>query len=290
MRERVQQAAGLVGRSCHPHTAADPQHGLSQPSVRSAPLKPSSHLLLGKAGVDDIHDAVDGQRRLCNVGGDNDFAAGGAAGPRCGWRRVKDALLLLRRQRGVEGVHLDRPHAVAHVVHLRRGGGGRRRRGVRQARAHVGCCKDVAPARSFCKPLSLVGLPACSDPACNRYPACNRCNLHPLHTTPALPCPSQLPCPPALPACPHLLDDFAARVLNLLLARQKHQDVARRLARVDLHHRADGRLQVVALRLLREGGDRREKRGVSERHTRERSGVSGRTRYQTGGNSAARQE
>lgn len=49
----------------------------------------------------------------------------------------------------------------------------------------------------------------------------------------------------------HLLGDLAARVLDLLLSRQEDQDVARRLARVDLHHRADGGLQVVALRLLR---------------------------------------
>ena len=61
---------------------------------------------------------------------------------------------------------------------------------------------------------------------------------------------AHLSSPPRPPA--HLLDDFAARVLNLLLARQEHQDVAGRLARVDLDHRADGGLQVVALRLLLE--------------------------------------
>ena len=40
-------------------------------------------------------------------------------------------------------------------------------------------------------------------------------------------------------------------LLNLLLAREEDEDVARRLAEVDLDRGADGGLEVVALRLLR---------------------------------------
>lgn len=85
-----------------------------------------AHLLFGKAGINHVHDAINGQRRLCNVGRHDDFAAGGAAGPRRRRRRVKDALLLLGRERGVEGVHLDGPRRIAQVGHLRgwEGGGG----------------------------------------------------------------------------------------------------------------------------------------------------------------------
>lgn len=59
------------------------------------------HLLFGEAGVDDVHNAVNRQRRLGDVGRDDDFAPGGA--PRRCLRRVfKDALLLLRGQRRVQ--------------------------------------------------------------------------------------------------------------------------------------------------------------------------------------------
>jgi len=47
-----------------------------------------------------------------------------------------------------------------------------------------------------------------------------------------------------------LLCNLFARVLDLLLAGQKDQDVAGRLAHMDLDHRPNGRLQVVPLRLL----------------------------------------
>lgn len=48
-----------------------------------------------------------------------------------------------------------------------------------------------------------------------------------------------------------LFGDLLARILNLLFTRQEQQHIPRGLTRVDLHHRADGGLQVVALRLLR---------------------------------------
>ena len=47
-----------------------------------------------------------------------------------------------------------------------------------------------------------------------------------------------------------LLVDLLAGLLDLLLPREEEQDVALRLAGVDLHRRAYGRLQVVPLRLL----------------------------------------
>ncbi len=49
-----------------------------------------------------------------------------------------------------------------------------------------------------------------------------------------------------------LLADLAAGILNLLLARQEHQDVARRLAAVDLNDCADCCLQIIPLRLLQD--------------------------------------
>mmetsp|Transcript_80034 Transcript_80034/g.214217 ORF Transcript_80034/g.214217 Transcript_80034/m.214217 type:complete len:283 (-) Transcript_80034:1008-1856(-) len=123
------------------------------------------HLLLAEAGVDDVDDAVDGERCLGDVGRYHDLAPWGAALDAGLRRGVEDLLLLRRRQRRVER------HAH-HWPHLR---------------------------------LLLA---------------------------------AQL----------HL--DLVARLLDLLLAREEDEDVARRLAQVDLHRRADRRLQVVPLRLL----------------------------------------
>ena len=54
------------------------------------------HLLLGKAGVHHIVDAVNGERGLSNVGGDDALS-------RTRGRRVKDPGLLLVGQGGVDG-------------------------------------------------------------------------------------------------------------------------------------------------------------------------------------------
>ena len=59
--------------------------------------------------------------------------------------------------------------------------------------------------------------------------------------------------PPHTHLVPHLLDllgDLAAGVLDLLLSGEEQQDVALGLTGVDLDDGADGRLQVVALRVL----------------------------------------
>ena len=59
--------------------------------------------------------------------------------------------------------------------------------------------------------------------------------------------------PPPTNLVPHLLDllgDLAAGVLDLLLSGEEQQDVALGLTGVDLDDGADGRLQVVALRVL----------------------------------------
>jgi hypothetical protein len=55
------------------------------------------HFGLAEARIDHIDDAVDRQRRLGDVGGDDDLA-------RAGGRRSKDALLQVGRQRRVERV------------------------------------------------------------------------------------------------------------------------------------------------------------------------------------------
>mmetsp|Transcript_15069 Transcript_15069/g.63555 ORF Transcript_15069/g.63555 Transcript_15069/m.63555 type:complete len:372 (+) Transcript_15069:2103-3218(+) len=52
------------------------------------------HLLLGKPGIEHVHDAVDGERRLGNVRGDDNLAPGDAVARRR--RLVEDPLLLLR--------------------------------------------------------------------------------------------------------------------------------------------------------------------------------------------------
>jgi hypothetical protein len=55
------------------HSAPHPADGRHQQALDADARV--VHLLLGKAGVDDVHDAIDGQRRLCNVGGHHDLAA-----------------------------------------------------------------------------------------------------------------------------------------------------------------------------------------------------------------------
>ncbi len=50
-------------------------------------------LLLGKARIDHKDNAIDGERRLGNVGRDDDLAPDGPVGL-VAWRRVEDALLL----------------------------------------------------------------------------------------------------------------------------------------------------------------------------------------------------
>lgn len=44
------------------------------------------HFLLGKAGVDHVHNAVNGEGRLGNVGGDNNLSAGDSTLTCGGWR------------------------------------------------------------------------------------------------------------------------------------------------------------------------------------------------------------
>mmetsp|Transcript_9026 Transcript_9026/g.22493 ORF Transcript_9026/g.22493 Transcript_9026/m.22493 type:complete len:450 (+) Transcript_9026:611-1960(+) len=61
------------------------------------------HLLLREARVDDVHDALDRERRLGNVGGDDDLAAARAAWAARRGRGVEDALLAVRGEGGVEG-------------------------------------------------------------------------------------------------------------------------------------------------------------------------------------------
>lgn len=128
------QGTGAGGRSGQLRSEAARADAKRQPAGRQPAGQPRlalrrrvpAHLLLGKAGVDHVHDAVDGERRLGDVGGHDDLAAGRAAGARRRGRGVEDALLLLGRQRGVERVHLDGAHAVAQVVHLHEGWGGLR--------------------------------------------------------------------------------------------------------------------------------------------------------------------
>mmetsp|Transcript_20473 Transcript_20473/g.61034 ORF Transcript_20473/g.61034 Transcript_20473/m.61034 type:complete len:369 (-) Transcript_20473:525-1631(-) len=59
-------------------------------------------LLLRESGVDDVDDAVDGDGRLRDVRGDDDFAAVRAAGVLRARRDLEDLLLLCRRKRRVE--------------------------------------------------------------------------------------------------------------------------------------------------------------------------------------------
>lgn len=99
-------------------TTASPMDLAKASYLCNHPAQP--HLLLSKTGVDDKHNAIDGQTSLGNVSGNNDLAAGGAAGACRRRRGVKDALLLLRGEGGVEGVDLDGAHAVTQVVHLQK--------------------------------------------------------------------------------------------------------------------------------------------------------------------------
>ena len=59
-------------------------------------------LLLGEAGVHHINDAVDGDGGLRNVGGHNHLPSRGCPRKPGPWRGLKDLLLLLWRQGGVE--------------------------------------------------------------------------------------------------------------------------------------------------------------------------------------------
>lgn len=77
-------------------------------------------LLLREAGVDDVDDAVDRERGLGNVGRDDDLATGRAVGSARSRRLVKDALLLLRRERRVERDGLERTELVRQLVGLDR--------------------------------------------------------------------------------------------------------------------------------------------------------------------------
>mmetsp|Transcript_48960 Transcript_48960/g.116583 ORF Transcript_48960/g.116583 Transcript_48960/m.116583 type:complete len:518 (+) Transcript_48960:640-2193(+) len=123
------------------------------------------HLLLREARVDHVHDTVDGERGLGDVGGDHDLASGRAP------------------------LHLERRRGVEHLLLVCRG-----QRGV------------------------------------------ERDALHWPHLRAALPL--QLRC------------DLGTRLLDLVLAREEEEDVALGLREVDLHGRADRRLEIVPLRLL----------------------------------------
>src|SRR6185369_4417923 len=74
------------------------------------------HLLLRKARVDDVYNPINRQRRLRNVRRHHDLAPWNTlrgARPR---RRIKDPLLLLRRERRVQRDAHERPYGVRVLV------------------------------------------------------------------------------------------------------------------------------------------------------------------------------
>lgn len=83
--------------------------------LRTTP--PLAHLLLGESGINHKDDAVNGQGGLRNVGGDDDLAPDGSVWS-LGGRGLKDALLEVWREGGVEGDALELAHFVAEVLHL----------------------------------------------------------------------------------------------------------------------------------------------------------------------------
>ena len=56
----------------------------------------------------------------------------------------------------------------------------------------------------------------------------------------------------------YFLGDLATCVLDLLLSGEEHEDVARRLARMDLDDCPDGSLEVIPLRVLEQGARERD--------------------------------
>ena len=206
--------------SCIPSCTCMPHPPIMHFNLHRARLIP--HLLLGKAGVNHIDDAVDCERRLGNVGAHNDLAPGRPAWP-TRRRSLEDALLLLRWERRIERQHLQageaRPEGQSLTCPLRQ-------RRKLQSRPVVCTCSRSREGRH----RRTTGWARRSRPA------------------------SHLDWPHRLAHLLTLLADLATCVLNLLLARQEHKHVSRRFAAVNLHHCANGRLQIVPLWFLHGGG------------------------------------
>lgn len=101
--------AGALGCACL-RDRADEQGLDSDPGVVD--------LLLREARVDDVDDAVDRERRLGDVGRDDDLASGGTTRRTRSGCLVEDALLLLRRQRRVQRNGLERAELLRQLVGL----------------------------------------------------------------------------------------------------------------------------------------------------------------------------
>mmetsp|Transcript_14985 Transcript_14985/g.34329 ORF Transcript_14985/g.34329 Transcript_14985/m.34329 type:complete len:504 (+) Transcript_14985:753-2264(+) len=159
---RVQpEALARLGAACPARALVSRGLGDGGDQERLDPDARVVNLLLGEARIDHIHDPVNRERRLRNVGRKDDLAAVGIARLARRRRRVEDLPLPIHRQSRVQRKHQHVRHLLAQIVNL--------------------------------------------------------------------------------------LLRLAARVLDLLLAREEDEDVALAFAQVHLHDGADGSLEVVAL-------------------------------------------